>query len=84
MEQLRDYSLTFEQIPILFDNASTINLNQNPIQHFRTKHSEIKHHFIQDHIQRDDIKLNFINSKNQLVDIFTKLLYEEKFYFIKK
>jgi len=68
----------------LCDNTSAINLSKNPIQHFRSKHIEIKHHFIRDHVQKKDITLSFVDTKNQLADIFTKPLVEDRFNFIKE
>ena len=81
--QLEDFNLRHTKIPILCDNTSEINLAKNPIQHSRSKHIDIKHHFIRDHIQKGDIKLCFINTKDQIADIFTKPLAEDRFYYIK-
>ena len=82
-QQLVDYDLEFTKIPIFCDNISPINLIKNLIQHSRTKHIKIRHHFIRDHVHRGDIELNFINSKSQLVDIFTKPLHEDQCCFIR-
>ena len=65
------------------DNKSAINLTKYPIQHLRTKHIDIRHHFLCDHIQNGDISLEFVNINNQLTDIFTKPLNEERLNFIK-
>ena len=81
--QLEDFSLRYSCIPIYCDNTSAINLSKNPIQHSRSKHIEIKHHFIRDHVQKKDIELIFVDTKNQLADIFTKPLLEENSNFIK-
>ena len=45
----------------------------------RTKHIEIRHYFPRDHAQKIDITLEFISIKDQLTDIFTKLLIEDQF-----
>jgi len=50
--QLEDFSIRYENIPIFCDNTSAINLSKNPIQHLRSKHIEIKHHFIRDHVNK--------------------------------
>ena len=81
--QLEDYSLRYTCIPILCDNTSAINLSKNPIQHSRSKHIDIKHHFIRDHVQKGEIELIFVDTKNQLADIFTKPLVEDTFKNIK-
>ena len=48
------------------------------MQHSRTKHIEIRHQFLRNHAQKDDITLEFVSTKDQLVDIFTKPLSEEQ------
>ena len=37
-QTLRDYDINLDQIPILCDNTSAINLSKNLIKHSRTKH----------------------------------------------
>ncbi|KAK9217771.1 hypothetical protein WN943_006399 [Citrus x changshan-huyou] len=78
-QTLRDYGIKLDQIPILCDNTSAINLSKNPIQHSRTKHIEIRHHFLRDHVQKGDVVIKFVSTENQLADIFTKPLSEEHF-----
>ena len=78
-QTLRDYSINLDQIPILCDNTSAINLSKNPIQHSRTNHIEIRHHFLRDHIKKADVVIKFVSTENQLADIFTKPFSEEHF-----
>jgi hypothetical protein len=59
-------------------------LSKNLIQHSRSKHIEIKHHFIRDHVNKKEIELIFVDTENQLADIFTKPLVEDRFNFIKE
>lgn len=54
------------------------------VHHSRSKHIDIKHHFNRDHVEKGDFMLDFINTENQLVDIFTKSLHEERFLYLKK
>lgn len=54
------------------------------MHHSRSKHIDIKHHFIRDYVEKGDFMLDFINTENQLVDIFTKSLHEERFLYLKK
>ena len=65
-------------------NTSAINISKNPVQHSRTKHIEIRHHFLRDYAQKGDITLEFVSTKDQLVDIFTKPLSEEQFSDIRR
>ena len=52
------------------------------MQHSRTKH--IEHHFLRDYTQKGDITLEFVSTKDQLVDIFTKPLSEEQLVDIRR
>jgi len=82
--QLEDYQINANSIPIYCDNIAAICLSQNLILHLRAKHIEIKHHFIKDYVQKGILNIQFIDTKHQWADIFTKLLTVEKFDFIKK
>jgi len=53
-QQLKDFGLKVNKVPLLYDNTSVINLTKNQIQHSRTKHIEIHHHFIRDHVSNED------------------------------
>ena len=77
--QLEDYNIKQNKISIKCDNTSAINLSKNPIQHSRSKHIEIRYHFIREHVANEDVNLEYINTENQLADIFTKSLREDKF-----
>ena len=79
---MEDFNIFYNHIPIKCDNTSEISLTKNPIQHSRTKHIEIRHHFIRDHVQKGDIDLVFVKTDNQLADIFTKPLNEDRQNFI--
>ncbi|GJZ38798.1 hypothetical protein Tco_0585361 [Tanacetum coccineum] len=81
--QLSDYNIHYKMIPIFCDNTSAIAISNNPILHSRTKHIDIRYHFIRDHILKGDIKLHFIRTEYQLVDIFTKPLDEPTFTILK-
>jgi hypothetical protein len=51
----------------------------NPVEHSHTKHIDIRYHFLRDHQQKEDIKLAYVSTHNQLADIFTKPLDEKTF-----
>ena len=82
-QQLIDYGINLDHILIKCDNTSAINLSKNHIQHSRTKHIDIRHHLLWDHVQNGDISHEFIDTNNQLTDIFTKPLNVERLNFIK-
>ena len=76
-QTLHDFGLSFEHVPIKYDNTNAISISKNLMQHYRTKHIEIIHHFLRDNAQKGDIILEFVSTKYQLVNIFTKPLSEE-------
>jgi hypothetical protein len=82
-QQLLEYGVSFNKVPLLCDNESAIKIAYNPVQHSRTKHIEIRYHFIRDHVARGDIELGYVCTKEQLADIFTKPLDEARFCYLR-
>jgi hypothetical protein len=78
-QTLRDYGYKLTKVPLLCDNESAIRMADNPVEHSRTKHIDIQYHFLRDHQPRGDIEIAYINTKEQLADIFTKPLDEKTF-----
>jgi hypothetical protein len=78
-QTLRYYGYKLTKVPLLCDNESAIRMADNPIEHSRTKHIAIRYHFLRDHQQKGDIEIAYINTKEQLADIFTKPLDEQTF-----
>ena len=78
-QQLSDFGLKIEQVPIFCDNTSAINIAKNPVQHKRTKHIDIRHHFLRDNVEKGSISMNFCTTEEQIADIFTKALAREHF-----
>jgi hypothetical protein len=76
---LRDYGYKLSKVPLLCDNESAICMANNLVEHSRTKHIDIQYNFLIDHQQKGDIKIAYISTHNQLVDIFTKPLDEKTF-----
>ena len=62
-----------------YDNSSAIDISKNPVQHSKTKHIEIRYHFIRDLVERKVVTLEYISTKRQNADIFTKPLDRSKF-----
>jgi hypothetical protein len=76
---LGDFGIKFKQMTLLCDNGSAVKLTNNPVQHARTKHIDVQHHFIRDHQQKGDISIESVGTEDQLADIFTKPLDENRF-----
>jgi hypothetical protein len=71
-QQLLDFYIKLQHIPIICDNISSINLTKNPVLHSHTKHIEVRHHFLHDHVEKGDVVFEQDDNKNQLAYIFTK------------
>lgn len=56
------------------DNTSAINISKNPMMHKKTKHITIKYHYVRELVQDREVNMEYINTKEQIVDIFTKAL----------
>ena len=78
-QTLKDYGITYRNVPLLCDNESAINIAENPKDHLRTKHIDIRYHFLRDHVEKGDIHIDHIGTDFQLADIFTKPLDEARF-----
>ena len=48
--------------------------------HARTKHIKVHYHFIQEKVLSGEIDLEYVNTEEQVADIFTKALGAEKLH----
>ena len=61
------------------DNQSAICLAKNPAQHKRTKHIAVKHYLLRELVERQEIKVVYLNTKEQIADTLTKCLPKSQF-----
>jgi len=69
--------LKFTQLattPLLCDNNSSIVLSKDSSFHTQVKQIDIKYHSIHQHVEQGCLKLHYVHSKDNLADIFTKVL----------
>ena len=52
---------------------------KNPVMHSKTKHIPIKYHFLQEQVAEKNIRVEYVGTKEQVADIFTKPLPREAF-----
>ena len=62
--------------PVLIyeDNQSTTKLVDNPVFHKRSKHVDIKYHFIRELVENRTLQIQYVSTKDNIADIFTKPL----------
>ena len=79
-QTLQDLQIQFsEPIPIFCDNTSAISISKNHVMHSKTKHILIKYHFVREQVAENNIKLEYVGTIEQVVDIFTKPFPHEAF-----
>jgi hypothetical protein len=82
-QTLQDMQVKYDEpISILCDNTNTINISKNPVMHSKTKHILIKYHFLREQATEKNIKLEYVRTKEQIADIFTKPLAREPFEYL--
>jgi hypothetical protein len=50
--------------------------------HSKTKHIPIKYHFLREQVAEKNIRVEYVGTKEQVVDIFTKTLPWESFEYL--
>ena len=72
LSEMREESV----IPVVInmDNTSAIRLANNPEFHQRSKHIDVAYHLAREHVQSGFMKINYVQSSDQLADGLTKPL----------
>ena len=84
-QNFQDLQVQFsEPIPIFCDNTSATNISKNPIMHSKTKHILIKYHFVRKQVAEKNIKLQYVCTKEKIVDTLTKPLPREAFEYLRQ
>jgi hypothetical protein len=84
-QTLTDIQVEYDEpIPIYCDNTSTISISKNPVMHSKTKHIPIKYHFLWEQVAEKNIRVEYVGTKEQVADIFTKPLPRESFEYLRQ
>jgi hypothetical protein len=63
-QTLKDIKVEYDQtISILCDNTSAINISNNLVMLSKTKHIPIKYHFLREQVTYQNVKLEYIITK---------------------
>jgi hypothetical protein len=82
-QTLTDIQVEYDEpIPIYCDNTSAISISKNMEMHSKTKHIRIKYHFLQDQVAEKNTRVEYVGTKEQVADIFTKPLPREAFEYL--
>lgn len=65
-----------KKILLYCDFESDIRICHNHVKHSKKKHITLQYNFIKDHVEDRNVEIHFVNSSDQLADIFTKALLE--------
>ena len=61
-----------------------MKLSENPVFHDKSKHIEIKYHYIMDMVQRGAVKLQYVATEEQIVNVLMKPLARLKFEYFRE
>jgi hypothetical protein len=56
---MRDFGVSFERVPLMWDNTSVISIAKNLVFHKIMRHLERRHHFLRDHVEKRDIEMRY-------------------------
>jgi len=65
------------------DNTSAINISKNSAMHAKAKHIAIKYHYVRELVEDKQVKLEYIHTKEQTADIFTKPLPKDAYEYLR-
>jgi hypothetical protein len=84
-QTLTDIQVEYDEpIPIYCDNTSATSISKNPVMHSKTKNIPIKYYFLREQVAEKNIRVEYVGTKEQVGDIFTKPLPWEAFEYLRQ
>ena len=81
---LQELRIPLQRSPILWcDNIGATYLAVNPVFHARMKHIEIDYHIVREQVKLKNLRIGYLATKDQTLDILTKALPKHRFIFLK-
>lgn len=71
---LKEMKINVSYINLVGDNCSALTLAAHNTLHKRTKHIDLKYHYIRELVNSKKVKLNYINTKENIADMLTKFM----------
>ncbi|GJT87968.1 retrovirus-related pol polyprotein from transposon TNT 1-94 [Tanacetum coccineum] len=81
---LIELGVNLRSVVVNCDNQSAIHLSRNAMFHERTKHINVRYHFIREIVESKEIEVAKIDTKDNAVDAFTKVVLGPKFKYYMK
>jgi hypothetical protein len=78
---LWEMRLFIYDIPLCGDNQGSIFLASNVVQEKWTKHIDLHYHYIREVVDQRKVKIYFVPTDQNPVDMFTKNLTRDKFLY---
>lgn len=79
-QMLKDIRIDYDEpVFIHYDNSTNIDMSKNLVFHSKTKNVSINYNFFKEKVEAKEVKLLYVNTKEQIVHIFTKPLPRESF-----
>ena len=76
----KDLRIYLSTVPLIWcDNISSIAPASNPVLHAPTKHLEVDYHCVREKVIHKELYDRYINTVDQIADIFTKGLTSAHF-----
>ena len=76
---LTELNINVSQPILMVDNMAAIQYSKNGGNQSRTRHVNVKYHFVREQVEARLVQLRWIDSKQQVADIFTKPLARAAF-----